>query len=54
VQKIIGAGDEETVVYALESRVGMSLNNERPQRRVSLRGDRTGSGTIRDRLIQVG
>jgi hypothetical protein len=54
VQKVIGAGDQEAVVHALESRVGMSLNNGSPQLGVSLRGDHTDSGTIRDRLIQVG
>ena len=54
VQKVIGAGNEQAVVYSLESRIGMSLNNRSPQLGVSLRGDHGGSGTIRDRLIQIG
>ena len=37
MQKVIGASDEETVVYPLESRVGMSLNNRGPELGVSLR-----------------
>jgi hypothetical protein len=54
MQKIIRAGDEEASIDALESRIGMSLNNRGPRLEVSLRGDHGGSGTIRDRMIQIG
>ncbi len=54
MKKVVRAGDEEAVVDALESRVGVSFNNGGPELGALLLGAHTGSGPIGNRLIQVG
>jgi hypothetical protein len=54
MKKVIRAGDEEAVVDALESRIGMSLNERGPEPGAALLGAHTGSGAIGNRLIQAG
>jgi len=54
MKRVIRAGNEEAVVDALESRVGVLFNNRGPELGAGLLGPRTGSGAIRNRLIQVG